>query len=193
MTSPLPLPGSHFDEINLKQVRTFSSRFYNTEISSANLLFPLLSHNSQDSPDNSMFSFQIGMTAPEEEEASSVESAALPEDVKVKLQEILQLLNQDISQLVQDAEPIRIILKSLKDRLPEPNKEALIPVAFIESRQVQVLRAQKRLADRLQQEQAIKRRDDLKSLVDSTQAKIDSLTQSKAELEKIESSLEARR
>jgi len=61
-----------------------------------------------------MFSFQLGVTAPEEEEASSVESAALPEDVKVKLQEILQLLNQDISQLVQDAEPIRAILKSLK-------------------------------------------------------------------------------
>ena len=48
-----------------------------------------------------MFSFQLGVTTPEEEEASSVESAALPEDVKVKLQEILQLLNHDISQLVQ--------------------------------------------------------------------------------------------
>ena len=50
--------------------------------------------------------------------------------------ELVQLLNQDISQLVQDAEPIRIILKSLKDRLLEPIKEALIPAAFIESRQV---------------------------------------------------------
>ena len=140
-----------------------------------------------------MFSFQIGVIAPEEEETTSAESAALPENVKVKLQEILQLLNQDISQLVQDAEPIRAILKSLKGQLPEPIEEALIPAAFIESRQVQVLRAQKRLANRLQQEQAIKRRDDIKSLVDSTWAKIDSLTQSKAELEKIESSLEARR
>ena len=140
-----------------------------------------------------MFSFQIGMTAPEEEEASSAESVALPEDVKAKLQEILQLLNQDISQLVQDAEPIRALLKSLKGQLPEPIEEALIPAAFIESRQVQVLIAQKWLADRLQQEQAIKRRDDLKSLVDSTRAKIDSLTQSKAELEKTKSSLEARR
>ena len=55
------------------------------------------------------------------------------------------------------------------------------------------LEHKKRLADRLQQEQAIKRRDDLKSLVDSTRAKIDSLTQSKAELEKTKSSLEARR
>jgi len=52
-------------------------------------------------PDNSMFSFQLGVTTPEEEEASSVESTALPEDVKVMLQEILQLLNHDISQLVQ--------------------------------------------------------------------------------------------
>ena len=138
-----------------------------------------------------MFSFQIGMTAPEEEEASSAESVALPEDVKAKLQEILQLLNQDISQLVQDAEPIRALLKSLKGQLPEPIEEALIPAAFIESRQVQVLIAQKWLADRLQQEQAIKRRDDLKSLVDSTRAKINSLTQYKAELEKTKSNLEA--
>ena len=61
-----------------------------------------------------MFSFQNGVTAPEEEETSSAELVALPEDVKDKLQEILQLLNKDISQLVQDAEPIQAILKSLK-------------------------------------------------------------------------------
>ena len=89
--------------------------------------------------------------------------------------------------------PIRIILKSLKDQLPESIKEALIHVAFIESHQVQVLRAQKWLADRLQQEQIIKKTDDLKSLMDSTRAKIDSLTQSRAELEKTKSNLEARR
>jgi len=140
-----------------------------------------------------MFSFQIGVAATEEEEASSEESAALSEDVKAKLQEILQLLRQDISQHVQDAEPIRAILKSLRGQFSKPIEEVLIPAAFIESRQVQVLRAQKRLADRLQQEQSAKKRDDLKSLVDSTQAKIDSLTQSKVELEKTKSILEARR
>ena len=65
----------------------------------------------------------------------------LSEDIKAKLQEILQLLNQDIGQLVQDAEPIRIILKSLKGSLPESLKEALNPAAYIESHQIPVLRA----------------------------------------------------
>ena len=98
-----------------------------------------------------MFSFQIGV-ASQEEEPSSAESAGLPENIKTKLQEILQFLNQDIGRLVQDAEPICVILKSLEGQLPEPIQEALIPIAFIESCRVQVVRAQKRLADRLHQE-----------------------------------------
>ena len=80
---------------------------------------------------------------------SSAESVVLLEDIKVKLQDILQLLNQDIGQLVQDAEPIRIILKSLNGILPESLEEALNPVAYIESHQIPLLRAQKRLTDRL--------------------------------------------
>ena len=140
-----------------------------------------------------MFSFQLGVTAPEEEEASSVESVALPEDVKAKLQEILQLLNQDISQLVQDAEPIRIILKSLKGDLPEFLEEALHPAAYIESHQISVLKAQKRLSDRLHQEQMIKQRDDLKNLVETTRGKIASLTQSKADMEQFKRDLEVKR
>ena len=78
-----------------------------------------------------MLSFQFGVTALEEEEASSAESAALSEDVKAKLLDILQLLNQDIGHLVQDAEPICVILKSLKGQLPESLEEALIPTALI--------------------------------------------------------------
>ena len=61
-----------------------------------------------------MFSFQIGAIPQEEEEdPTSAESATLSDDIKDKLQEALQFLNQDIGQLVRDAEPIRIILKSL--------------------------------------------------------------------------------
>ena len=95
----------------------------------------------QDSPDNSLFSFQLGTISAEDEATSSAESAPLSEETKTKLQEILQLLNQDIGQLVQDAEPIRIILKSLKGDLPEFLEEALHPAAYIESRQIPVLRA----------------------------------------------------
>ena len=58
---------------------------------------------------------------------------------------------------------------------------------------MQVLRAQKRLADRLQQEQTIKQRDDLKVLVDSTRNEIDSLNRSQADLQKTKSELEAKR
>ena len=102
---------------------------------------------------------------------SSAESVVLLEDIKVKLQEILQLLNQDIGQLVQDAEPIRIILKSLKGILPESLEEALNPAAYIDSCQILVLGSQKQLADRLQQKQMIKQRDDWKNLVDATRGK----------------------
>ena len=98
-----------------------------------------------------MFSFQIGVTS-QEEEPSTAESAALPEGVKIKLQEILSFLNRDIGQLVRDADPIRAILRSLEGQLPESIEEVLTPAAFIESHRVQVLQSQKRLVDRLQQE-----------------------------------------
>jgi len=58
----------------------------------------------------------------------------------------------------------------------------LTPAAFIKSHRVQVLQAQKRLVDRLQQEQIAKQRDDLKSLVDSTREEIDSLHCTQANL-----------
>ena len=110
----------------------------------------------QDSLDNSLFSFQLGTISAEDEAILSAESAPLSEEAKAKLQEILQFLNQDIGQLVQDAELIRTILKSPKGILPESLKEALHPTAYIKRHQFSVLKAQKRLSDRLHQEQAIK-------------------------------------
>ena len=98
------------------------------------------SFQAQDSLDNSLFSFQIGVTLPKEE-LSSAESAALSKNFKAKLQEVLFFLNQDITQLVRDAEPIRAILRTLEGKLPESVKEALTPAAFIESYRVQVLKA----------------------------------------------------
>ena len=103
------------------------------------------------------------------------------------------MLNQDIDQLVQDAKPIRIILKSLKGTLPESLEEALHPAAYIESHQISVLKVQKRLSDRLHQEQTIKQRDDLKNLVETTRRKIVSLNQSKADMEQSKRDLEAKR
>ena len=89
-----------------------------------------------------MFSFQIGATSQEEEEeTASAESVALPDEVRAKLQETLQFLNQDIGQLIKDAKPIRAILEDLEGMLPEAIEEALTPAAFIESHRVQVLKA----------------------------------------------------
>ena len=74
----------------------------------------------------------------------------LSDDVKAKLQETLQFLHQDIGQLVKNAKLIHAILEDLEGKLPESIEEALTPATFIESHRVQVLRAQKQLADRLQ-------------------------------------------
>ena len=112
----------------------------------------MFSFQVQESLDNSMFSFQIGVISQEEEGETSAESTALSDDVKAKLQETLQLLHQDIGQLVWNAKPIHAILKNLEGQLPESIEEALTPAAYIESHRVQFLPAQKHLADRLQQE-----------------------------------------
>jgi len=84
-------------------------------------------------------------------------------------------------------------LKSLKGTLPESLEEALHPAAYIESHQISVLKAQKRLSDHLHQEQMIKQRDDLKNLVETTRGKIASLTQSKADMEQSIRDLELKR
>ena len=102
------------------------------------------------------------------------------------------MLNQDIGQLVQDAKPIRTILKSLKGTLSESLEEALHPATYIERHQISVLKAQKRLSNRLHQEQTIKERDDLKNLVETTRRKIVSLTQFKADMEQSKRDLEAK-
>ena len=84
-------------------------------------------------------------------------------------------------------------MKSLRGTLSESLKEALHPAAYTESHQISVLKAQKRLSDRLHQEQTIKQRDDLKNLVETTRRKIASLTQSKADMEQSKRDMEIKR
>jgi len=57
----------------------------------------------QESPDNSLFSFQIGATPQEEAEATSVDPVVLSDEIRAKLQESLQFLNQNIGQLIKNA------------------------------------------------------------------------------------------
>ena len=102
----------------------------------------LSSFQAQESPDNNLFSFQIGAISRKEgEEATSAGSATLSDEIKAKLQESLQFLNQNIGQLIKNAQPIRAILEELEGKLPEAIEDALTPAAFIESHRVQVLKA----------------------------------------------------
>jgi hypothetical protein len=79
----------------------------------------------------------------EDEEATS-KTVALREasdKVKTKLRYILQLLDQDIGLLVQNAEGIRDIFLHLKDQLAGDVESAVLLVAFIEGHQFKVLQA----------------------------------------------------
>ena len=140
-----------------------------------------------------MFSFQIGTISHEKEGETSAESTALSDDIKAKLQETFQLLHQDISQLVRNAKPICVILENLEGQLPESIEEALTPATYIESYRVQFLRAQKHLADRLQQEQIANQRDDFKARAESACTEIKSLNDAHATLQRNKAELEAKR
>lgn len=146
----------------------------------------------QDTPDNSLFSYPIG-DVPEEEEASSAQSAKISDPIKVKLQEILLLLNQDIGQLVQDAEPIRNILKGLRNQLPESVEDALIPAAFIESQQPRISKAQKRLADHSKQERIVKEKEQFMTHAEATRNQIGVLNRCQARIQKSIQDLKVKR
>ena len=49
---------------------------------------------------------------------TSTDSIVLLDEIKAKLQESLQFLNQDIGQLIKNAQPIRAILEELEGKLP---------------------------------------------------------------------------
>jgi chromosome segregation ATPase len=129
-----------------------------------------------------MFSYPIG-DIPEDDATSSAQSAEASENIKTKLREILNLLSQDIGQLVQDAEPIRQSFKALQNQIPESVEEALIPAAFIESHQFEVLKAKKRLADRSKQEQVSQETEKLKAQADKIKEQIGVLNRSQEDLE----------
>ena len=117
----------------------------------------------------------------------------MSDEIRAKLQESLQFLNQDIGQLIKNAQPIRAILEELEDKLPEPIEEALIPAAFIESHRAEFNKAQKQLADRLQQEEIIKQRDNFKALAESAIGEIKSLNDTQASILRNKAALEAER
>ena len=81
----------------------------------------------------------------------------------------------------------------MEGKLPESIEEVLTLAAFIESHRVQVLKAQKQLADRLQQEEIASQRDNSKDLVKLACDKIKSLNDTQAAIRRNKAELEAKR
>ena len=101
----------------------------------------------------SVFSFNIEDYIEEDEVGSSAvlprqEEIILADAVKDRLREILPYLEQDIFNLVQNAEPIRNIFRSIKNELSPELVDALSPVSYIEGQESKVIGAKKSLADR---------------------------------------------
>ncbi|GJN07438.1 hypothetical protein PR202_ga25270 [Eleusine coracana subsp. coracana] len=133
----------------------------------------------QDTPDNSLFSCHVEYE--EEDDASSSQTIpALSEESKEKVQAMLNFLDQDIEQLVQNAEPVRQLLLALKGHLTSEAEEAIIPAAYIEGHQFQVLKAKQRIADRLQQEQLSKEKASYEAQVADIRNRIDLLNSSRS-------------
>ena len=82
-------------------------------------------------------------------------------------------------------------MEELEGKLPEPIEEALIPAAFIVSHRAEFNKAQKQLADRLQQEEIIKQRDNFKALAESVIGEIKSLNDTQASILRNKVALEA--
>lgn len=159
---------TQFDEIILRQV---------------NPLWLLLIHHydiiiesdpsmqAQDTPDNSLFSYQIEDLLEEEEISSkAVVLGEVPDEVKAKLQEILQLLNQDIGSLVQDAEGVKGVFHLLKGQLLADVEFTPLPVAFIQGYQLKVLQAMQRLFDHATQAELITKKEASRSRANDIKA-----------------------
>jgi hypothetical protein len=95
---------------------------------------------------------------------------------------MLPLLNQDINQLVQDAQSIRSIFKQIQRKLPRDLKSKMLQVAYIENRKLRVQEAQDRLDERKRQEQLIQDRENLDSRMSDLNRRIELLTSSHSDI-----------
>jgi len=113
---------------------------YFTNISSSNNPSPFL-FQEQDSSD-SLFSFAIKISEDEGEEASSSQAIGISlAEIKANLEDLLALLHQDTTQLVDDSDPTKALFKALRGQIPADAKEILFKAAHLESRQLQYQKA----------------------------------------------------
>jgi len=84
-----------------------------------------------------LFSFAIDISDDEGEEASSSLAHGIASvEIKSKLEDLLALLQQDTSQLVDDSDPAKTIFKSLCSQIPADAEEMLFQAVHLESRQL---------------------------------------------------------
>lgn len=117
----------------------------------------------QDSLDHSFFDFPVGEFLEGDEEISS---AMVPG----KLSKEAQAWLLDIHRLLQ-----REALKDLRGLLPQDVEAAIIPTAFIECHQVEVLMAKQRMEDRQSSETLLTQSESARDQATATKGKIDLL------------------
>jgi hypothetical protein len=114
-----------------------------------------------------LFSFAIEIFDDEGKEAISSQAVGISSaEVKAKLEDLLTLLHQDTTQLVDDSDPAKALFKSLRGQIPADVEEILFQAAHLESRQLQYQKATQRLADRATHAQLSKEVMQVKRLAD---------------------------
>jgi len=96
-----------------------------------------------------LFSFTIDISDDEGEEASSSQAIGISStEIRVKLEDLMALLHQDTTQLVDDSHLAKALFKALRGQIPADVEKILFQAAHLESRQLQYQKATQRLADR---------------------------------------------
>jgi len=94
-------------------------------------------------------SVTIDISENEGEEASSSQAVGISSaEIKAKLEDLLALLHQDTAQLVDDSDPAKALLKTLRGQIPANAEEVLFQAGHLENCQLQYQKATQRLADR---------------------------------------------
>ena len=152
-----------------------------------------LSFQEHDSPD-SLFSFAIEISEDEGEEASSSRAVGISSaKIRAKLEDLSALLHQDITQLVYDSDPAKVLFKALRGQISADAEEILFQGAHPESRQLQYQKAAQRLADRAAHAQLSEEMMKVKLLADEKHKSIGILKPSGDVLKQKISDLSAKR
>jgi len=109
------------------------------------------------------------------------------------VEDLLALLHQDTTQLVDDSDPAKTLFKALRGQIPADAEEILFKAAHLESRQLQYQKATQRLADRIAHAQLSEEVMKVKHLADEKHKSIGILKSSGDVLKQKISDLSAKR